>query len=100
MISEEFRVTAREWVNADAAARLLEECKSAWICERANALKDLSVSAAEREVKGSPEYKEYVNQMVAARTAANLLKVKMQWIEMRSWEQRSKEASARAEMKL
>lgn len=99
-ISEQFRVVAKRWVEADGAARLLEESKTAWVAERENLHADVSAAAATRAVKSSPEYRAYVNQMVTARTNANLLKVQMEYIRMRHIEQSSAEASARAERRM
>lgn len=99
-ISEQFRLIAKDWVQKDAAARMLEETKSAVLAQRMNALGDVPVSHAEREVKGSVEWQDFVTNMVEARTAANLARVKLDWIKMKHMEQTSHEATARAERKL
>lgn len=99
-ISEQFRLTAREWVQADAAANLLEETKSAVLSQKMAALGDMPVSRAEMSVKASTEWSEYVKSMVDAREKANLLKVKLEWLRMRFSEQQSAEATRRHEMKL
>lgn len=99
-LSEQFRLAAKEWVDADAAASLLEETKSAYLAQMMAKLGDVPVSHAEREVKSSEEWAKYVSTMVESRRTANLAKVKMEWIRMRFSEQQSSEATARAEMKL
>ena len=99
-ISEQFRLTAKAWVDADQVARLLEETKSAVLSQRMAALGDMPVSRAELQVKASPEWSDFVEKMVKARTQANLLKVKLEWIRIKSSEQQSEEATRRAEMKL
>ena len=99
-ISEQFRISAKEWVEADAAASMLEECKSATLSQMMNALGDMPVSRAEMEVKATEEWMEYLRKMVEARGKSNLLKVKCEWLRMRHSEQQSREASARAEMRL
>ncbi|MCE2674032.1 MAG: hypothetical protein LW635_10600 [Microcystis sp. 53598_E5] len=83
MLSEEYRLAAKEWVTADAVASLMEETKSHWFAQRV-----LKLGA------------EYIQKMVEARKEANLLKVKMEWIRMRFSERQSSEATTRAEMRL
>ena len=99
-LSEQFRLVAKEWVEADAAANLLEETKSAVLSQKMNALGDMAVSKAEMQVKASPDWTDHVTRMVKAREVANLLKVKMEWMRMRFSEWQSAEANKRAEMKL
>lgn len=99
-ISEQFRLTARNWVDAEAAASLLEDTKSAFLSQKMQAYADMPVSKAEALVKASPEWREYVEKMVAARKQANLLKVKLEWIRMKFSEAQSFEATRRAEMRL
>jgi len=99
-LSEQFRLAAKDWVDKDAAANLLEETKSAVLSQRMAALGDMPVSRAELIVKASPEWAEFVTQMVDARKAANLAKVRVEWIRMKHSEAQSFEATRRAEMKL
>lgn len=99
-LSEQFRLVAKDWVEADAAANLLEETKSAVLSQKMNALGDMAVSKAEMQVKASPDWTDHVTKMVKAREVANLLKVKMEWMRMRFSEWQSAEANKRAEMKL
>jgi hypothetical protein len=99
-ISEQFRITAKEWVAANTAADMLEECKSAVLSQQMHALGDMPVSRAEMEIKASADWTEYLRKMVEARGKANLLKVKCEYLRMRFQEQSSAEASKRAEMRL
>jgi hypothetical protein len=99
-ISEQFRVVAKAWVDADAAANMLEETKTAALSQKMLALGDMPVSRAEMTVKASDEWALYLTGMVNARSRANLLKVKMEYLRMRFQEQSSAEASRRAEMRL
>jgi len=99
-LSERFRMAAKEWVELDHAARLLEESKSAVLSQRMAALGDMPVSKAELQVKASDEWHEYIKAMVDARTSANFEKVKLEWLRMRFSEQQSKEATERAERRL
>jgi hypothetical protein len=99
-LSEQFRIVAKSWVDADAAANLLEETKSAVLARMMLGMGDMPVSRAEMQVKGSEEWREFVAKMVEAREKASLLKVKMEYIRMRFHEWQSMEASKRAEMRL
>lgn len=99
-ISEQFRIAARDWVDKDSAASMLEETKTAVLAQRTAALGDVAVNRAEQTIKASQEWHDWVAGMVRARTAANLAKVKLEYIRMRFHEQNSHEATKRAEMKL
>jgi hypothetical protein len=99
-LSEQYRLAAKTWVELDAAANLLEETKSAVLSQRMAQQGDVPVSRAELTVKASPEWAEFVTRMVKAREAANLAKVKLEWLRMRFSEAQSFEATKRAEMKL
>jgi hypothetical protein len=103
-ISEQFRIVSKQWVDAEAAASLLEDTKSAVLSERMQALlreePGLAINRAEATVKASDEWKEWITGMIDARKKANLLKVQMEYLRMRSGEQASYEATKRAEMKL
>ena len=52
-ISEQYRLAALEWVDLDAAARLLEDTKSIVLSEMMKALGDVPATHAERDVKAS-----------------------------------------------
>lgn len=99
-LSEQFRLAAKRWVELDSAANLLEETKSAVLNQMMKALGDIPVNHAEREVKSSPEWTEFVTKMVKAREASNLAKVKLEWIKMKFAENQSHEATARAERRM
>ena len=99
-ISEHFRIVAKQWVDADNAARLLEETKTAVLAQRMSREGDMPAAHAERNVKSSAEWHSFISDMVNARTAANKLKVQLEFIRMQAHEQQSYEATRRAEMKL
>ena len=99
-ISEQFRIVAKQWVDADNAARMLEETKTAVLAQRMAREGDIPAAHAERNVKSSDEWHDFIENMVTARTAANRLKVQLEFIRMQSHEQQSFEATKRAEMKL
>jgi len=98
--SEQFRVIAKQWVEADSAANMLEETKSAVLSKMMLDLGDMPVSKAEMRVKASDEWKEHVVSMVQTRERASLLKVQLEYIRMKHYEWQSFNATRRAEMKL
>jgi hypothetical protein len=99
-LSEQFRLIAKKWVDADAAANMLEETKSSILAKRMSELGDMPVSRAEMTVKASIEWHEFIRTMVEAREKAALLKVQLEYIRMKFHEWQSIEATRRAEMKL
>jgi len=99
-LSEQFRIIAKRWVDADAAANILEESKSAFLSQLMAAMGDMPVSKAEMSVKASEKWSTYINEMVEARKKAALLKVQLEYLRMRFNEWQSHEATKRAEMKL
>ena len=99
-ISEQWRLAARDWVEMDAAARMLDEGKTTFLAQRKAALGDIPDSKAERLVKSSPEWSDYIKKMVNAKTAANRQKIELDYLRMRHMEWTSEEANARSERKL
>jgi hypothetical protein len=99
-LSEQYRIVAKRWVDADAAASMLEDTKSAVLSQQMLALGEMPVSKAEMLTKANPEWIDHIKKITEARAAANLLKVQMEYIRMKSGEQASFEATRRAEMKL
>lgn len=99
-ISEQYRIVAKQWADADGAARMLEETKTAVLSQRMKALGDVPAAHAERDVKASQEWRELITQMVEARSKSNLLKVQLEYLRMKFQEQSSFEANRRAEMRL
>ena len=99
-LSEQFRIIAKKWVDADAAASLLEETKSSFLAKQMAGQGDMPVSRAEMIVKASPEWGDFIRTMVEAREKAALLKVQLEYIRMKFNEWQSHEATKRAEMKL
>jgi hypothetical protein len=99
-LSEQFRLVAKRWVEAESAASVLEDTKSAVLSQKMAALGDMPVSKAEMTVKASAEWIEHVHKIIQARKSANLLKVQMEYLRMKNGEWQSSEATRRAEMKL
>ena len=98
--SEQYRVVAKLWVDADAAANLLEETKSAVLARLMAKEGDMPVSRAEMNVKASKEWSDFLSSMIDARKQATFLKVKVEYIRMKFMEWNSENATRRAEMKL
>jgi hypothetical protein len=99
-IAEQFRIVARKWVDADAAANLLEETKTSCIAQRMLALGEMPVSRAEMIVKGSEDWHQHLEKMVAARATANMLKVQMEYIRMQERQQDREDWAQRSERKM
>ena len=99
-ISEQFRLVAKKWVDADSAASLLEESKSAVLAKKMAALGDMPVSRAEMTVKASDEWADYIGKMVKAREQAALLKAQLEFLRMKFMEEQSSNATRRVEMRL
>jgi hypothetical protein len=99
-ISELYRLAAEEWVKLDGAARLLEETKTAVLSQMMASLGEMPVSRAELTVKSTDDWKEFVTEMVKARTAANEKKIEVEYLRMKFAEWNSNEANARIERKL
>jgi|TARA_R110002126_G_scaffold279942_1_gene427062 hypothetical protein len=99
-LSEQFRIVAKKWVDADSAASMLEETKSAVLSKWMSEMGDMPVSKAEMAVKASDKWVDYVKSMVEARQQAAMLKVQLEYIRMRFHEWQSHAANRRAEMKL
>jgi hypothetical protein len=99
-ISEQYRLAAREWVEMDAAARMLEEGKTTYLAQQKALHGDISDAKAEKLVKSSPQWSDYIKKMVNAKTAANRQKVELDYLRMRHMEWTSTEANARSERKL
>ena len=98
--SEQYRIAAEAWVVQDAAARLLEETKTAVLSQMIARQGDVAYNKAERLVKGSPEWSEFLTKMVDARTAANTARVRLKYVEMKYFEYQTANANKRAEMRL
>ena len=106
-ITEEFRIVANQFVEADGAASLMEEMKTTQLAQMKSNLMaiegDMSDARAERLVKSGSEWPEYIENMVENRTKANKLKLQLEWIRMRereldrsSWLERSERKMGRS----
>jgi hypothetical protein len=99
-ISEQYRLAALDWVAMDAAARMLEEGKTTYLAQQKAKLGEMPDAKAERIVKSSPEWADYIKKMVNTKTSANRQKVELDYLRMRHMEKNSEEATMRSERKL
>lgn len=98
--SEQYRIIAKQWVDADAAATILEDTKSAVMAERMLSLGEMAINKSEALVKASPEWRRHIESIVNARRAANKLKVQLEYLRMKFSEWQSHEATKRTEARL
>ena len=99
-LSEQYAEIGAQWVDADAAAEILEQVKSAFLSQRMQLMAGQPLNRAEAMVKSSPEWRDYIEKMVNARKRANLLKVQMDTIKMRASEWQNEEANNRIQARL
>lgn len=99
-ISEQFRIVSKGWAQKQAAASILEETKSAFLAKMIGRHGDIPHVQAERIVKSSEEWTDFIKGMVDAKLAANLAKAQMEYIRMKFNERQSAEASSRARRKM
>jgi hypothetical protein len=104
LISSVYYEVGSKWVDLDAAARILEETKTALLSQRKLEVEaqggKMSKAQAEDLVRASPEWRDHLHKIVNARTAANRERLKLETLRMRHAEQQSKEATARHEARL
>ena len=90
-ISEQFRLVALRYVDADGAESLLEEMKTTALEQRKSDLiaerGDMPDNKAERLVKSGKSWSDYICEMVEARTKANRLKLQLEYLRMKEREQ-------------
>ncbi len=98
-VSEQYRLAALDWVAMDAAARMLDEGKTTYLAQQKALHGDIADAKAERLVKSSPEWADYIKKMVNTKTTANRQRVECDYLKMRHMERSSEEANARAERK-
>ncbi len=103
-LSEQFRLVALAWSDANSAASLQEELKSTtlekWKTELILASGDMADNKAERTVKAQPRWEAYIREMCKNRAEADKRKVQMEFIRMKFQEWSSSEANQRQEARL
>jgi hypothetical protein len=99
-LSEQYARIGARWVDAEAAASLMEQTKSVVLEQRVAALGDMPKSRAETIVKAKPEWEQFIKDMVELRRQANQYKVQMETLKMRNSEWIGESANRRVEAKL
>jgi hypothetical protein len=88
-VSEQYRMAAREYARLDGKARELEASKDHVLAKWARAMgktedgKEMSVAAAEREVKATQEWADFRTEIEQARTSANEARAEMEALQMK-----------------
>ena len=103
-ISEQFRLVAKKWVDAAAAADLLSGMKKSTLakfkCDYIEKNPGTADNAAERIALASDEWVTYLKSMIEAQKKSRLLWAQMEYLRMRHAEKMSEDATARREMGL
>lgn len=103
-ISEQFRLVALQYADADAAASLMEELKTVNLEKLKTELiaeqGQMPDNRAERLVKSSSTWEQYIKDMCGHRAKATKLRLQLEYFRMRHSEWQSKEANARVERRL
>jgi hypothetical protein len=103
-ISERYRLAAKEWVKAEKIASFMEQNKDGALSKMKNAVMrehgEMSEAKAERLVKSSKEWEEYLQAMVNLRAEANEWRQEMKTLELEDSERMDKNANARHEARL
>lgn len=91
-----------QWADADAAASLLEDLKSAFLSQKMmeHTVHGVALNKAEMLVKASREWTDYIQKTVATRKNANKLKVKLEQIKMEHMKWQSEQANERVQARL
>lgn len=96
-------MAARDCADKKNAARMLEESKTAVLSRMKatiTAIGDVPDTHAERQVKASSAWQDYINTMCRAIHDADLAQIEVETIRMRYWEHQAGDANRRAEMRL
>ena len=101
--SEVYREAAMRHQALDAAARLLEDTKSAVFsqrCLRFEGAGEKSQAAKETAVRASDFWLDYCRKTIDARTEANKAKVEVEYLKMVYWERAGQAATERQELRM
>ena len=100
-LSELLEEIGMAWADANAAASLLEETKSAVLAQKMAMLgSDIPVSRAEMAIRSSQEWHDHIVSMVEARKKSNILKVRYEALKARLQEWQSQEANERVRARI
>ena len=96
----DFEALAVQWAQEDGEARKLEKMEKIIFSELVNQSNETSVAKAEHWARDHRRYRDLVEQVIGARTVANITKAKLDAKEMRFEAWRTAQATRRAEMNL
>lgn len=101
-VSEKYRLLACEFAAKEGVANKLEEQKKIVFAELVNHYRETesAISAAEYRARADQRFKDLVQEMIAARTDANVAKADVKAMEIGFEYWRTTEASRRQEMKM
>jgi hypothetical protein len=99
-LSEQYARKGALWVDAEAAASLMENSKTVVMSQRVKALGDMPSTRAEHIVRATPEWEQFIRDMVEARRLANQYKIEREVIKMRHSEWVGEDANHRAAARL
>tara|TARA_R110000787_G_scaffold61050_1_gene138449 strand:- start:1206 stop:1652 length:447 start_codon:yes stop_codon:yes gene_type:complete len=99
-LPEQWRLASEDWIELDGAARLLEENKKIVFSQIMSEWPDIPVNKAEHKARRDPRYTELIENMVQARTKANIYRVRAEYMRMKFEDNRTREVTRRAEMNI
>lgn len=101
-LREEWRILAKQWVQADSRVDELEEGRKMLLAELKLALikAGSKLGAAEDEARISQQFKNYVRKYHDAKRVANDLRIDMKNAELAYWERNNAEATERSERRM
>lgn len=89
-----------DWADADAAASLLEETKKPMLAQLKLQSAEKTDAARETQALASPQYKEFLQEMVGARKHAIKLRVRYDSAKTLAEHRRTQESTRRAEAQI
>lgn len=101
-LREEWRLLAKQWVEAQSRADEFEEGRKMLMDELTLALvkAGTAVTRAEKEARVSEQFKAYMRKAHDAKRAANDIRIDMKNAELAYWERNNAEATERAERRM
>lgn len=99
-ISDQWYQAANRWVDAESAANLLEETRSAIFSQMTLRQTASSVAARELMARGSDDWMNHVQKIADARRHANKLKIECDFLKMKYFEAAGQAATERTMARL
>lgn len=103
-LSEQYRIIAKQWVDAEAAYKIMHDTKNSVRADMMRKVLDddktKKVNRAEIEVEASDEWTNYLTKMNELWRDANLKRAQLKYIDMRFQEWMNANANNRHEARL